>query len=197
MDLFAYSQIDDLDDIAKANNIDIPRLRGYRSMKYEFPISEDGINSAITESELSVTKDMCICYPLFSNSPLGYELSDRTDQIKKYYLDYAEDEDGYKDAVRIRWDRIHGWKRRNLKFELKRKRKAVIENCSMFNKYCGRDDVLCIHARIGGNNWNDYNGAELERQPWFLGRVDDFYDSTYCDIYAKIDTKEPNDGILH
>ena len=22
--------------------------------------------------------------------------------------------------------------------------------------------------------------------PWFLDRVDDYYDSTYCDFYAKI-----------
>ena len=35
MDLGAYSQIDDLNEIAKENNIEVPRLRGYRLMKNE------------------------------------------------------------------------------------------------------------------------------------------------------------------
>lgn len=35
MDLGAYVNIEDLDAIAKANGIDIPRLRGYRLMKEE------------------------------------------------------------------------------------------------------------------------------------------------------------------
>ena len=30
MDLYAYSQIDKLEKIAKENNIKVPRLRGYR-----------------------------------------------------------------------------------------------------------------------------------------------------------------------
>ena len=28
--------------------------------------------------------------------------------------------------------------------------------------------------------------AKLTEQPWYLERVDDSFDSTYCDIYAKI-----------
>ena len=35
MDLGAYSQTEDLDEIAKRNNIHVPRLRGYRLMKNE------------------------------------------------------------------------------------------------------------------------------------------------------------------
>lgn len=35
MDLGAYGQIENLKSIAEANNIDIPRLRGYRLMKNE------------------------------------------------------------------------------------------------------------------------------------------------------------------
>ena len=38
MDLGAYAQIDDLGAIAKANKIEVPRLRGYRLMKDEEPI---------------------------------------------------------------------------------------------------------------------------------------------------------------
>lgn len=57
---------------------------------------------------------------------------------------------------------------------------------AVFNKYCGRKDVLYIHARIGGNNWKYYGGPNLEEQPWFIEKVDDAFDSTYCDIYARI-----------
>lgn len=54
-----------------------------------------------------------------------------------------------------------------------------------FNSYGGRDDVLYIHARIGGGNWPYYR-SEVENQPWFIEKIDDYYDSTYCDIYARI-----------
>lgn len=55
-----------------------------------------------------------------------------------------------------------------------------------YNKYCGRADVLYIHARIGGANWDCYGGREIEKQLWFIERVDDGFDNTYCDIYARI-----------
>lgn len=40
MDLYAYSQIDTLDKIAKANGINISRCRGYRLMSDEEVISK-------------------------------------------------------------------------------------------------------------------------------------------------------------
>ena len=43
-----------------------------------------------------------------------------------------------------------------------------------------------IHARIGGPNWEYYGGPLLKLEPWFLERVDDGFDNTYCDIYARI-----------
>lgn len=40
---------------------------------------------------------------------------------------------------------------------------------------------------MGGYNWESYQKKkELMSHPWFLDRVDDYYDSTYCDFYAKI-----------
>jgi hypothetical protein len=40
---------------------------------------------------------------------------------------------------------------------------------------------------MGGNNWEYYDGKkELMSQHWFLDRVDDWWDGTYCDFYAKI-----------
>ena len=69
---------------------------------------------------------------------------------------------------------------------MKHRIKEYRKQFETFNKYCGRDDVLYIHARIGGGNWPYYDGPELSKQPWFIEKVDDAFDSTYCDIYAKI-----------
>lgn len=60
-------------------------------------------------------------------------------------------------------------------------KKDVRDQCEMWNKFAGRSDVLYIHSRIGGHCY-DY-----EDKPWFLGCVVDWYDWTYCDIYAKIE----------
>jgi len=68
---------------------------------------------------------------------------------------------------------------------MKTSKREVEKNFAAFNKYCGRKDILYIHARIGGGNWPNYC-AEVETQPWFVEKVDDAFDSTYCDIYAKI-----------
>jgi hypothetical protein len=50
--------------------------------------------------------------------------------------------------------------------------------------------MLYIHSRMGSNNWLDLpdinERAKIVQAPWFLGRVDDYYDNTYCDFYARI-----------
>lgn len=67
-----------------------------------------------------------------------------------------------------------------------------------FNHYCGQDGVYMIHARIGGtsdtSNWVSYGGPDnIATQPWFLEKVDDNWDPTYCDIYITTNyQQEPN-----
>lgn len=172
MDLYAYANIGRLSEIAEANKIEVPRLRGYRLMSEESPID-------ITEElnchwETKVAADLIRTE--WRGSQFGFTYSSWTDFLIEYYID----------GDNIRWDRIHGEKRRKLKFEIKKYKKRMLAAYSIYNKYCGRSDVLEIHARIGGWNWVPYGGRELEKQPWFLEKVDDLYDSTYCDIYAKI-----------
>ena len=55
-----------------------------------------------------------------------------------------------------------------------------------FNSYCGEEKVYMIHTRIGGNNWDYYGGDSITKFPWFVERVDDDFDNTYCDIYVRI-----------
>lgn len=55
-----------------------------------------------------------------------------------------------------------------------------------FNSYCGKENIYMIHARIGGNNWDYYDGDSITEFPWFIEKVDDDFDNTYCDIYVQI-----------
>lgn len=158
MDLGAYIQIEELESLLIANDIHIPRLRGLRLMSEETPLPDEVIQEQL-------------------NYELGY--------IATPYIPFSGD---WKKFQGARWDLLHGKRRKRLKLLLKHQTQKVYRNRNTFNQYCGQDNVLYIHARIGGRNWNEYGGSDLERQPWFLCKVDDSFDDTYCDIYAKVDT---------
>lgn len=165
MDLVAYMQKDDLEDIILKNNIYVPRLRGLSLMKDEEPYSQEEIDSSVRFIWL------WHC---------------RNSNLERYIIQ-TRNEEGYKECVDIDWRAIHGKKRKKCRFELKKAKRKVTDFYKIHSKYCGREDVLRIHARIGGNNWKWYGGpTDIAKQPWFLEKVDNYFDSTYCDIYAKI-----------
>ena len=196
MDLFAYGQINDLNRIAVENGIVIPRLRGYRLMRDEAPVSEEEIKrmmheQAIQEAEWLIRAD----WTLLS----CHEYSKRMDKNLERYLAYrmvdsifADDEKIVK-AVGIRWDRIHGKKRKLLKWNIRKAEKRIRAQFDAWNKYAGQENVLYIHSRMGGGNWRYYDDKKsITDQPWFLNRVDDYFDETYCDFYAKLVAKDTN-----
>ena len=189
MDFGAYCQIPDLDQIMKDNGIDVPRLRGLRLMKDEKPLSREEINEVAMDHALWECEQMCRCTKPFDLDPWVTELSSRTDAIVKKYL-ITDNEDGRLACGRvigIRWDKVHGKKRKAFKYAIRKEKKKAEEQYKVWNKYCGRDDVLYIHTRTGGANWEYFECPELvASQPWFLEKVDDSFDCTYCDIYAKI-----------
>ena len=178
MDLYAYTQIGDLKSIAEANGIDVPRLRGYRLMSEEEPLTTEEMR----EIEHNLVKEVytrgCCSVPRFDPDSCMIEFSSETDRIRRHYLT----PDG-----ELRWELIHGKPRRRMKFAVRKMKKAVLAENEAWNRYAGREDVLYIHTRIGGRNWAEYNGDELRKQPWFLEKVDDAFDETYCSIYAKIE----------
>lgn len=185
MDLGAYAQIDNLGSIAKKNNIIVPRLRGYRLMKYEEPVDDEFIEKSAKHNGLYE------CESIICSISFGWtEYSSNTERLVNKYMIKEKRTSGsgieYYDIVDVNWDAVHGDLRKRLKFATKKARNEARKQYNTFNKYVGRD-VLYIHARIGGGNWNYYGGPELEKQPWFLEKVDDAYDNTYCDIYAKIE----------
>lgn len=181
MDLGAYAQIEDLEPVMTNNNIDVPRLRGLRLMENEKPLTEKEIKDLINYRALLSCENFCQS-DFVSLDPNGFELSGRTDRIIKKYLFCRDGE-----TVDVKWKSVHGRKRKMFRYAFKKADKRVRAQYDVWNKYCGRDDVLYIHARIGGRNWNYYGGPELEKQPWFIEKVDDYFDDTYCDIYAKIE----------
>lgn len=183
MDLGAYAQIDKLDQIAAENGISCPRLRGFRLMKDEIPID---YSNFLTSVQLSVLEDLC-CTEWGTTDWYTSSIETRNKcryHIKNFDWRFKEDAPGYKEPE-IRWDRLRGKKKRvfttRVKYEMKKRR----EQYAVCNKYVGRDDILYIHARIGGNNWPDYY-KDVVDQSWFIEKVDDAFDSTYCDIYARI-----------
>lgn len=167
MDMKAYLLIDDLGSIAKENGINIPRLRGYRLMKYEEPISQEKIEAIKHESEIDIVLDS--------------STQNKFLKIKKEIT-----EEGEINHVSIQWKNIHGKRRKNLKFKIKKQKQKIQHFYDVRNKYAGREDVLYVYARLGGKNWYYNNGKELENQPWFIEKVDDYSEDTYTIIYCKI-----------
>lgn len=78
-------------------------------------------------------------------------------------------------------DSVSEDKRKRYELALKRVKKQY----DMFNKYAGKN-VLYVHARLGCSNWDFFGMDEITKHPLYLERVDDYYDSTYCDIYFKL-----------
>lgn len=185
MDLYAYMQIEDYESILKENNIEIPRLRGIRLMKEEQPISKEEIKATEKAYSIDVLLDLCRSCPCWTTTKCwGYTKA--TEKRVSYYTVSKTDENGDTTYTDIRWDRIHGKKKKVLKMAIKKTIKNVRTQMNTWNKYVGKENIIYIHARIGGPNWVYYGGIEISREPWFLEKVDDLYDNTYCDIYVKI-----------
>ena len=172
MDLEAYMQIGNLDELAKANGIDVPRLRGYRLMKDEEPISEESIKANV-DSNFNYAQEGIerVLYRMFEAIADGDFQLYRTEKDElRYYEGIVRNYEGY------------------LRYQTE-----------MFNSYVGREDVLMIHSRMGGSTYRYENekGEEVEYdlrvQPWYLDYCNDAFDPTYVDIYAKI-TKLPEKG---
>ena len=180
MDLGAYANIDNLEHVMKNNGIYIPRLRGLRLMKDETPVTREEIDEQAHSIGVYRCKGLCQSGFVCMN-PNTFMFSNKTGRIIKKYM--VLDKNKY--PTDVNWKAVHGKKRKMFKFALKSARKKVQKGYEHFNKYCGAENVLYIHARIGGKNWDYFGGQEIEKQPWFIEKVDDAFDCTYCDIYAR------------
>lgn len=182
MDLGAFANIENLKELSEANGIEVPRLRGLRLMSDEEPISPEEIAKIKSYTAVYELTQLLTACPRWHTGAWVHSFDPDTDKARNHYL--SKDDNDRENG--IRWNRLHGKHRKLLKYAIKKRNKRVDKQYSVWNKYIGRDDVLYIHARIGGPNWKSYGGDEIAKQPWFLEKVDDYFDSTYCDIYAKI-----------
>ena len=189
MDIGAFCKIEDLSSLMKANGISVPRLRGLRLMSNESLInpSKDLPDDVIC---IYCITDLCESIPFWTSNSSMSHISCKTRDKFHHLVEHV----GPDDTPHIRWDRIRGKKRRVLKTMFHNLKRKIEKQYEVFNKYVGREDVLYIHARIGGNNWPMYY-KDVQYQPWFLEKVDDWFDSTYCDIYAKIGKEEEDEGL--
>ena len=146
MDLYAYAQIDELEEIMKANDIEVPPLRGIRLMSKETP----ECNYIPDNLEFNVLEDWVASD--FGRDKVFQVYSSWTRELIKR-LSYISKIDDYGDDVRkINWKLLKRKDKKYLKLQVKHRIKEYRKQFETFNKYCGRDDVLYIHARIGGGN---------------------------------------------
>lgn len=196
MDLYAYAQMEDYVELAKANGIEVPRLRGYRLMEDEERLSEKDVEAGMDEARMRAYRNVLTSDPPFSINPYSYTFCSATDRRKKKYLIVEKKELTDKAAgvpytttvtKGIRWDLLHGKKRKAVKYHVKKEMEREKRQLELWNRYAGQKNVLYIHARIGTSNWSGITWKNFASAPWFLDGCDDAFDRSYCDIYAKVD----------
>ena len=92
MDLTAYMQIEDLSEIARKNNIEVPRLRGYRLMADEEPVTKEDIEELVKQAAIDVCKDLCSTRPIWNEHADWSVYDGYTRYVEKYFM--HEDEEG-------------------------------------------------------------------------------------------------------
>lgn len=194
MDLGAYGLMLDNDTVIEKvlskYHIEIPRVRGYRYMKYESLVTEEDIKDIIENAKLNVLEDLISIYPRWSPLDSGcfYRFDPETDKLVPKYFTIDKDTG---EVSGIKWDEIHGKKRKRLKLEIRKTRKRIINNLSMFNKYVGRDDIIYIHARLNSFTWSEYaEKNNIYAKSWYVDSEQDWFDSSYIDIYLKVDPED-------
>lgn len=177
MDLGAYVQIESLEEVAKANGIEVARLRGYRLMKDVGPV---------TEEELEKIGHKRLKWNLLEYFSKVYNIYGRPISGMSHMFDAEEIPYLYNNGL-PNWKKIHGRARKEVKFIIKQSKKEAVEQYRIWNKYTGREDVLYIHAKLGSTSWSDIKHYQYANKPWYIESIDDSFDKVYCDIYAKID----------
>ena len=189
MDIGAYIQIETLSGIAEANGItDIARLRGYRLMRDETPVDIDEICKS---REVELCEELCEMEWDPHSKWMSY--CDKTIALcKKFIINY--DKKYEKEVVKsINWDVMTEEEKNILKEYIETRQADYRKEWELWNSFCGRNDVLYIHARQGTTNWSDTTFHDYEDKPWYLAGCNDAEDSSYCDMYAKI---KPFEGKL-
>ena len=68
----------------------------------------------------------------------------------------------------------------------RRSSRIAYRQLTAYNKHVKEKGVWMVHARVSDNSWIANGGRDIEKQPWFIERVKDGMDATYCDIYVRV-----------
>lgn len=174
----------DLDTVNKefviANGFKACELPKFKSMSDKKPISPEEIAKHKNKNAVKRLQFLLSNYPAWSiNHIYGYCWRLGSTLRWNHYL--TKDKNGEYNG--IRWDRIHGKHRKVLKYKLRESNKKIEKLYNAWNKYAGRKDVAYMYT-----NWY-YFKDELLNKSWFLEVVCDYFDPTYCYVYAKVDVK--------
>lgn len=182
MDLYAYSQIEILEDILKEINVEIRRLRGLRLMAKEEVVSKEKIEEIIKSQKVSAVEQWLKQHEWDCWSSSKDNKWHPAFKEKKVIRTCGDEEWTDYEVVDYDFSKIHGKDRKELKFKFKKIEREVKAEFNMFNKFVGTN-TLYVHARQGGGNRDWYGMDKIAKHPRWLGDVDDCYDGTYCDIY--------------
>lgn len=83
MDLLAYAQIEEYENLLKNNHIEIPRLRGIDPCESMKPWTDEECRRSIERIRNRTCEDLCTAKPFWSSRPEYYELSDWTDYLRE------------------------------------------------------------------------------------------------------------------
>lgn len=198
MDLYAYSQIEDLEDILKDLNIAVPRLRGVRLMKISKPVSQEEIEKRIKEIKVKncvqwLRERSWNCWSSWNENKKHPSFI-----YGKVFNEYTEEYEI--EVIDIDYSKIKRKDRNIIKLKNKEDETRIRKDFELWNKYCGKD-VLYVHTRAGGGNRIWCRTDEVKQHPLYLDDCDDSFDSTYFTIYFDITgvdlskyLKKDNDG---
>lgn len=165
------------DLIVEVTGVPLLPIQDARIMKNEeSPYDEDYIQHVIGRNEVAIVEHLIMSR--WSSRPKKKLL--RSVKLMYKYIDYDK---LIKTNNGIKWENLHGKKRKIAKYKIKKLRREIRKKYDTYNKYVGRDDVLYFHTIVDTNQYN-----ELRHSQSYIEDIPDWYDPRYKDMYFKADS---------
>ena len=175
-----------LKKLMERNYINVPFPADYEVMTYESPLTDKQIRTCINNHTVCLLEE---------------RLPDKIKNMRPRVYSVSRSLPSFDvERLNIHWNlmSIHGRFKKRLKFDIKMSSRNIMSQYQMFNKYAGRDDVICIYSHLRKADTDTI--CELKRQPYFLDRIPHYDgDETYYFVYCKLSkhpTKEFVDKII-
>lgn len=167
-----------------AIGVEVPRFRGLEAMSEAEPVSAADVEREVAAERLCTAEELIRSTPMWSLNPRYVSLDWVTDAKVRYFMKV----DKNRVPTEVKWGRIHGQRRRNLKRALGLADRRVRDYYGAYNSFAGARDVVRVHAKAG--SWAHVGGRELAgfaNRAAFIRKVDEPHDKSCCDIYLRAD----------